>query len=64
MAANYWSCQKNFNPIDKKTKRETLAFVGKRTLKKLKVDMEIMRLKAKLFCKLWQQANNLYKGEL
>jgi len=52
--------KKDFNPADKKTtKRKTLAFVGKRTLKKLKVDMEVMRLKAELLCKLWQQTNNL-----
>jgi hypothetical protein len=52
--------KKNFNPADKKsTKRKTLAFIGKKTLKKLKVDMEVMRLKAELLCKLWQQTNNL-----
>lgn len=51
--------KKDFNPTDKKTKRETLAFIGKRLLKKTNVDMESMRLKADLFCKLWQQTNNL-----
>lgn len=52
--------KKDFNPTDKKTtKRETLAFIGKRTLKKKKIDMETMKLKAELFCKLWQQTNNL-----
>lgn len=52
--------KKDFNPTDKKTtKREILIFIGKRTLKKRKVDMKVMRLKAELFCKLWQQTNNL-----
>ena len=52
--------KKDFNPTDKNmTKREILIFIGKRTLKKRKVDMKVMRLKAELFCKLWQQTNNL-----
>ena len=42
-----------------KSKRETLALIGKRVLKKIAIDMETAKLKAELFCKLWQQVKNV-----
>ena len=45
----------------KKTKfvRDTLILIGKRLLKKVGTDMETIKLKAELFCKLWQQVKNV-----
>lgn len=56
--------KKDFSATKKKSKRKTLAFIGKRLLKKINIDMESMRLKADLFCKLWQQTNNLATIEI
>jgi len=43
----------------KSKKRETLVLIGKRSLKKVATDMETAKLKAELFCKLWQQIKNV-----
>jgi len=43
----------------KNKKRETLVLIGKRSLKKVVIDMETAKLKAELFCKLWQQVKNV-----
>jgi len=39
--------------------RETLVLIGKRVLKKMPIDMETAKLKAEIFCKLWQQVKNI-----
>ena len=42
-----------------KKKRETIVLIGKRVLKKSNIDMDTAKLKAELFCKLWQQIKHI-----